>query len=155
MRKQNLTCFCLFILYIALFQTLTYAGAPPTAEGHKFKSIHFFAAGANANNPSDRTYGTVFSSKSVRYIYGEVLYGNKQYRISETPFKITLSYRGEKDQPWGRVESMATPKIDWQDALFYHGVGWDASGYWQPGHYTVYVYFDEHLVGQGHFQVQP
>jgi hypothetical protein len=137
-------------------QTAAPAGeTKPSAPGKKgeITAVRFFEGGQNPPALAQRTYAGEFSSRA-RIIYTEIAYKNNSYKIADAAIPIILRYIDPSGRQVAEIKKTAQPKKDWESARFTTGAGAAEIGSWQPGRYTVKLYFDGDHIGDYNFTVQ-
>ena len=125
-----------------------------TKEKIELVHIKFFeSATARAQALEQRQFNTRFSKETTRYVFTEIKYKNKLYKISSSTVGVVLEYSGTggfgSHQLKGLIESLQEA----EDAVYSRGMGWSQAGKWPAGTYTVTIYIEDKQVGQSRFEI--
>ena len=131
------------------------AGGTTPAAGKKgeITAVRFFEGGQNPPAIAQRAYAGEFSPRS-RMIYTEIAYKNNSYKIADAAIPLVLRYIDPAGRQVAEIKRTAQPKKDWESARFTTGAGTAELGPWQPGRYTVKLYFDGEHIGDYNFTIQ-
>jgi len=125
-----------------------------TKEKIELVHIKFFESDtARAQAPGQRQFNTRFSRQTTRYIFTEIKYNNKLYKISSSTMGVVLEYSGGGGfgsyKLKGNIESLQEAA----DGIYSRGMGWSEAGKWPTGTYTVTVYIEGKQMGQSRFEI--
>jgi hypothetical protein len=125
-----------------------------TKEKIELVHIKFFESDtAKAQALGQRQFNTRFSRQTTRYVFTEIKYNNKLYKISSSTVGVVLEYSGSggfgSHQLKGNIESLQEA----QDGIYSRGMGWSEAGKWPTGTYTVTVYIEGKKIGQSRFEI--
>jgi serine/threonine protein kinase len=125
-----------------------------TKEKIELVHIKFFESDtAKAQALGQRQFNTRFSRQTTRYVFTEIKYNNKLYKISGSTVGVVLEYSGSggfgSHQLKGNIESLQEA----QDGIYSRGMGWSEAGKWPTGTYTVTVYIEGKKIGQSRFEI--
>lgn len=124
-----------------------------TKDKLEITSIRFFAAGSRAVPSDQRKFSSRFSLDSTRYIYTEIKFKNKLFRVGDASIAITIEYTAKNGSFRQQLKGVIQTGSDTKDGMYSRGVGWTEPGKWPPGMYTVSVYFDNTLAVQSGFEI--
>jgi len=121
----------------------------------KIEVVHmkFFESGPKAHPVSQRRYNTRFSRETTRYVYTEIKYKNKLYKISISTIRVMLEYSGGGGFGSYQLKGLIQSLQEAQDGIYSRGMGWPQAGKWPAGTYTVTVYIEDKQLGQSRFEI--
>ena len=125
-----------------------------TKEKIELVHIKFFESDtARPQALGQRQFNTRFSKETTRYVFTEIKYNNKLYKISNSTVGVVLEYSGTggfgSHQLKGNIESLQEA----QDGIYSRGMGWPEAGKWPLSTYTVTVYIEGKQMGQSRFEI--
>lgn len=126
---------------------------PAAGKKGEITAVRFFEGGQNPPALAQRSYAGEFSPRA-RVIYTEIAYKNNSYKIADAAIPIVLRYIDPAGRQVAEIKRTAQPKKDWESARFTTGAGAAEVGSWQPGRYTVKIYFDGDHIGDYNFTIQ-
>ncbi len=124
-----------------------------TKDKLEITSIRFFAAGARTIPPDQRKFSSRFPLDSTSYIYTELKFKNKLFRVDDASIAITIEYAAKNGSFKQQLKGVIQTGSDTKDGMYSRGVGWAEPGKWPLGKYTVSVYFDNILAVQSGFEL--
>lgn len=124
-----------------------------TKEKIELVHIKFFESGPKAHPVSQRRYNTRFSRETTRYVYTEIKYKNKLYKISISTIRVMLEYSGGGGFGSYQLKGLIQSLQEAQDGIYSRGMGWPQAGKWPAGTYTVTVYIEDKQLGQSRFEI--
>ncbi|UCH94314.1 MAG: protein kinase [Candidatus Aminicenantes bacterium] len=124
-----------------------------TKEKIELLHIKFFESGVKAQPVGERKYSTRFSKETTRYVYTEIKYKNKLYRISTSTNRVILEYSGTGGFGSHQLKGLINSLQEAADGLYSRGMGWPETGKWPAGIYTVTIYFEDKKVGHSRFEI--
>ncbi len=114
------------------------------------RHIRFFEGGSRAPAVGRRSHASQFSKETTRYIYTEIAYDNKLYRVGDSTSAVTIVYSGAFTQEFKRTIRQDKSA---RDGIYTRGMGWTEPGKWPTGTYTVTIYLEGRKAGQSRFEV--
>jgi hypothetical protein len=114
------------------------------------QQIRFFESGARAQSRGSRKYTRRFAKDTTRYIYTEVNFVNKLYRVSDSNNRVIIQYSGPFTQ---QLKGVISVSKEAQDGAYSRGMGWTLTGKWAPGTYSVSITIDGQPAGNATFEV--
>jgi serine/threonine protein kinase len=117
------------------------------------QTIRFFESGLKAPAVNQRNHANRFPKQSTRYIYTEIVYRNKLYRIAESRTSIKLLYTNMTNTFKQELTGTILQDKGAQKGLYWRGVGWTDPGRWELGIYTVTLFLDGKELGKSIFEV--
>jgi tRNA A-37 threonylcarbamoyl transferase component Bud32 len=125
-----------------------------TEEKIELVHIKFFESGsAKAQPMGQRQFNTRFSKETTRYVFTEIKYKNKLYRISSSTIAVVLQYSGSGGFGSYQLKGLIQSLQEAEDGVYSRGMGWPQAGKWPAGTYTVTVYIENKQVGQSRFEI--
>jgi serine/threonine protein kinase len=124
-----------------------------TKEKIELVHIKFFESGPKAHPVSQRRYNTRFSRETTRYVYTEIKYKNKLYKISISTIRVVLEYSGGGGFGSYQLKGLIQSLQEAEDGVYSRGMGWPQAGKWPAGTYTVTVYIEDKQLGQSRFEI--
>ncbi len=122
--------------------------------GATVDSLKFYEGGRDNVPLEDREYDN-FQKETTRYVFYEL---NLEYPIpsKETSFSLRFVCHGPDGAEFSDVTADFTVQPDWTRSIHTSGYGWNTSGNWTPGEYTVRMYDAENsnLITTGTFTVR-
>ena len=116
----------------------------------ELRRVRFFESGKEMPDLERRTYAARFSRESTRYIYTEIDYDNKLYRIARKTCRVTIHYSVFDQDLAGTIELDSGAR----NGIYSRGMGYSEAGKWPVGSYSVTVYLDGRKIGQAQFVVE-
>jgi hypothetical protein len=114
------------------------------------QQIRFFESGSKAGPIESRTYTKRFPANTTRYVYTEITYRNKLYRIAGSSNRVIIQYSGAFDQ---QLKGVISPYKEADTGLYWRGMGWTEAGKWPKGTFTVTVFLEGKQVGKAGFEI--
>lgn len=124
-----------------------------TKEKIELVHIKFFESGVKAQPVGQRQFNTRFSRETTRYVFTEIKYKNKLYRISNSTTRVVLEYSGTGGFGSHQLKGLIQSLQEAEDGIYSRGMGWPQAGKWPAGTYTVTVYLEDKQVGQSPFEI--
>jgi serine/threonine protein kinase len=124
-----------------------------TTEKIELVHIKFFESGPKAQPMGQRKYSTRFSRETTRYVFTEIKYKNKLYRISSSTIRVVLEYSGSGGFGTHQLKGLIQSLQEAADGIYSRGMGWPQAGKWPAGTYTVTVYVEDKQPGQSRFEI--
>jgi serine/threonine protein kinase len=124
-----------------------------TREKIELQHIKFFESGLKAQPVGQRKFNTRFSKEITRYVFTEIKYKNKLYRISSTTIRVVLEYSGTGGFGSHQLRGLINSLQEAEDGVYSRGMGWPQAGKWPAGTYTVTVYIEDKKLGQSQFEI--
>ncbi|MCP4213770.1 MAG: protein kinase [bacterium] len=118
-----------------------------------FQYIRFFNAGLKKPAMGERLYETRFEHGKSRFIYSEIAYTNKLFRVVDSSVKLTLVYTNSSGSLNHESKGSANLERASENGLYCRGMGWSTPGKWPAGTYTVTVLADGRKIGSGSFEI--
>jgi hypothetical protein len=115
--------------------------------------MKFFESDLRAPPVGQRRYKTRFSMQETRYIYTEISYNNKLYRIANSNSQVTLVYSNADLTFREELKGTISQQKGARTGLYWRGMGWSDPGKWVPGTYTVTIYLEGQKVSQSRFEI--
>jgi len=112
--------------------------------------IKFFESDFKAKQVGLRKYETRFSKDTTRYIFTEIKYKNKLYRVADSSNPVIIEYSGAFNQ---QLKGIIRPYKEAETGLYWRGMGWAQPGKWPTGSYTVTIYVEGQKVGNSRFEI--
>jgi hypothetical protein len=116
----------------------------------ELRRIRFFESGKTMTPRGRRTYTARFAAAGTRYIYTEIAYDNKLYRIADRSSRVTIHYSVFDQELRGTINLDSSAR----NGIYSRGMGYSEAGKWPAGSYTVTVYLDGQKIGQSQFVVE-
>lgn len=98
-------------------------------------------------------YADSFSNNSTRYVYSQVDYSNKLYGVREHTVNITWKYYYPDGELMGEIEDQVTVYSEWPSSWVINGWGWNESGNWPIGTYTVKIFVEGSFAAEDKFSI--
>jgi serine/threonine protein kinase len=117
------------------------------------RHIKFFESDFKAPPVARRKYTTRFSKENTRYIFTEIAYNNKFYRIANSKSRVTLVYSNADQTVREESKGAINQQKGAETGLYWRGMGWSEPGKWLPGNYTVTIFLEGQKVGQSRFEI--
>jgi hypothetical protein len=140
--------FLIAFFYLVVFPVLLFA-----QRDVDLISLKLFESGYNPPPRDERYYTTSFDRDDTRYIFYEVHLDNNLYNIRDNSLKIQAKYYYPNGSLMSDPILRKTMYSDWETGYFWHGWGWDDSGNWEEGRYTIEIYIDGRYVTEKKFTV--
>lgn len=116
-------------------------------------SLKLFESDYNPPPRDERYYTTSFDKDDTRYIFYEIHLDNNLYRIRDNSLKIQAKFYYPNGSLMSDPILRKTMYSDWKSGYFWHGWGWDETGKWEEGRYTIEIYIDGRYVTEKKFTV--
>ena len=117
------------------------------------RHIKFFESDFRAPPVGQRKHTTRFSKENTRYIFTEIAYNNKFYRIANSRSRVTLVYSNADQTVREELKGTINQQKGAETGLYWRGMGWSEPGKWLPGNYTVFIFLEGQKVGQSRFEI--
>ncbi|MCP4154036.1 MAG: protein kinase [bacterium] len=112
--------------------------------------IRFFESSLDVPAMDARTYENRFAAAGTRYVYCELSYKNKLYRIAESSSKLRVVYKGAFTL---ELTGTIVQEEGSRTGVFWRGMGWPQAGKWPKGPYIVTVFLDNEKISESSFEV--
>ncbi len=120
------------------------------------KYIKFFnKETGRPGKPSMRIYLTKFKAIKSNYIFSEIKFLNKFYKIEDFNTKIYIEYKNVKTKFVFKTKiKNIIQSNNLSNFIYTTGMGWKDKAKWTPGKYIVSIYMDEKPIGNSTFVIE-
>jgi serine/threonine protein kinase len=118
------------------------------------QKISFYEAGSKPQSAGARKYAVQFQKASTRFIYTEISYKHKLFRVAASKSRVKIEYSHNAIDFKHRINGEIQAVKEVQDGLYAKGMGWKEPGKWPLGTYTVTIYIEDTQVGKATFEIK-
>ncbi|MCP5053398.1 MAG: serine/threonine protein kinase [bacterium] len=117
----------------------------------QLQSVRFFQSGSTKAPPlSQRNFVSRFPKSSTRYVFVQIDYKNRLYRVADSSNKVRILFSGPFEQ---QLQGMIRQEKAAGTGFYSRGMGWPEPGKWAAGDYTVTVFIEGKQAGQSLFEI--
>ena len=117
------------------------------------QKIFFFQSDSKNISAKNKIFKTRFSQKSTRYIFAEIEFNNKLYKIDNLKTNILLIFSNKKTGFTKKLKGVINQKRDAVTLFYQEGIKWPKNEKWPAGNYMVDIIVHNIYTGNANFEI--